>query len=130
MERLEAIEKIKEVLEDMTDSELVAVYNEFADKNHYEHLYDTDEDTVNMFFSGKNAYEVAKIVCENSLDLDNPYIMACDNGDYLTCEDPTDAFEISDLASYIYDNADWLDCDELDEVLTEIAEEDEDYDYL
>jgi hypothetical protein len=130
MERLEAIEKIKEVLEDMTDSELVAVYNEFADKNHYEHLYDTDEDTINSFFSGKSAYEVVKIAYENDLDLDNPYIMACDNGDYLTCEDPTDAFELSDLASYIYDNADWLVCDELDEVLTEIAEEDENYYYL
>jgi hypothetical protein len=130
MERYEGIEKVKEVLEDMTDSELVAVYNEFADKNHYEHLYDTDEDTINSFFSGKSAYEVVKIAYENDLDLDNPYIMACDNGDYLTCEDPTDAFELSDLASYIYDNADWLDCDELDEVLTEIAEEDEDYDYL
>jgi hypothetical protein len=130
MERYEGIEKVKEVLEDMTDSELVAVYNEFADKNHYEHLYDTDEDIVNMFFDGKSAYEVAKIVYENDLDMDDPYIMACDNGDYLTCEDPTDAFELSDLASYIYDEADWLDCDELDEVLTEIAEEDENYYYL
>jgi hypothetical protein len=130
MERLEAIEKIKEVLEDMTDSELVAVYNEFADKNHYEHLYDTDEDTINSFFSGKSAYEVVKIAYENDLDLDNPYIMACDNGDYLTCEDPTDAFELSDLASYIYDEGDWLDNSDLDECLTEIAEEDPNYYYL
>lgn len=129
MERLEAIKKIEAVLKDMYDSELVAVYNEFADKNHYEHLFDTDEDTVNMFFSGKSAYEVAKIVCENDLNMDDPYIMACDNGDYLTCEDPTDAFELSDIASYIYDNADWLDCSELDECLTAIAEEDEDYHY-
>ena len=130
MERLEAIAKIKEVLEDMGDVELAEVYNEFADKNYYEHLYDTDEDTVNMFFSDKSAYEVARIAYENDLDLDNPYIMYCDNGDYLTCEDPTDAFELSDLASYIYDNADWLDSSELDEVLTEISEEDENYYYL
>lgn len=130
MERLEAIAKIKEVLEDMTDSELVAVYNEFADKNHYEHLYSIDEDTINLFFSGKSAYGVAKIVCDNDLDMDDCYIMECDNGDYLTCEDPTDAFELSDLATYIYDNADWLDSSELDEVLTEISEEDEDYYYL
>lgn len=129
MERFKGIEKVKAVLEDMTNSELVEVYNEFADKNHYEHLYSTDEDTVNTFFSGKNAYEVAKIVYENNLNMEDPYIMECDNGDYLTCEDPTDAFEISDLASYIYDNADWLDCDELDEILNEIAEEDEDYHY-
>ncbi len=130
MERYEGIAKVREVLEDMADDELVAVYNEFADKNHYEHLYDTDEDTVNAFFGGKTAYEVAKIAYENDLDMDNPYIMACDNGDYLTCEDPTDAFELSDLASYIYDNGDWLDNSDLDEVLKEIAEEDPNYYYL
>lgn len=130
MERYEGIAKVREVLEDMTDDELVAVYNEFADKNHYEHLYDTDEDTVNAFFGGKTAYEVAKIAYENDLDMDNPYIMGCDNGDIRTCEDPTDLFEISDLASYIYDNGDWLDNSDLDEVLKEIAEEDPDYYYL
>lgn len=130
MERLEAIKRIEAVLEDMTDDELVAVYNEFADKNHYEHLYSIDEDTINSFFSGKSAYEVAKIVCENDLNMDDCYIMECDNGDIRTCEDPTDLFEVSDLATYIYDNADWLDSSELDEVLTEIAEEDEDYYYL
>ncbi len=130
MERLEAIEEIKAVLSDMTDDELVEVYNEFADKNHYGHLYNTDEDTVNALFGGRNAYEVAKIVYENDLNMEDPYIMECDNGDYLTCEDPTDAFELSDLATYIYDNADWLDNSDLDEVLKEIAEEDEDYYYI
>lgn len=130
MERYEGIEKVKEVLKNMTDDELVTVYNEFADKNHYEHLYNTDEDTVNMFFSGKSAYEVVRIAYENDLNMDDPYIIACDNGDYLTCNDPTDAFELSDLASYIYDNADWLDNSDLDECLTEIAEEDPDYHYL
>ena len=130
MERYEGIEKVKEVLKNMTDDELVTVYNEFADKNHYEHLYSVDDETINMMFSDKTPWEVANIVCENDLDMDACYIMACDNGDYLTCNDPTDAFELSDLASYIYDNADWLDNSDLDECLTEIAEEDPDYHYL
>lgn len=130
MERYEGIKKVKEVLANMTDDELVTVYNEFAGKNHYEYLDNTDEDTVNMLFSGKSAYEVARIAYENELDLDNPYIMACEDGNYLTCEDPTEAFDFSDLASYIYDNADWLDNSDLDECLTEIAEEDPDYYYL
>jgi hypothetical protein len=130
MERYDGIEKVKEVLEDMTDSELVAVYNEFADKNHYEHLYSIDEDIINSLFSGKSAFEIIKSAVENDLDLDDCYIMECDNGDIRTCEDPTDLFELSDLASYIYDEGDWLDNSDIDECLTEIAEEDEDYYYL
>lgn len=130
MERLEGIAKVKAVLEDMCDTELVEVYNEFACKNYYEHLYSVDGETINMMFGGKTPWEVANIVCENDLSMDACYIMECDNGDYLTCDDPTDAFELSDLASYIYDEADWLDCSELDEVLTAIAEEDPNYYYL
>jgi hypothetical protein len=130
MERLEAIEKIKEVLEDMGDVELAYVYNEFADKNRYERLYLLDEDGVNLLFSDNTPYEIAKIVYDNDLNMDCLFIMACDNGDYLTCDDPTDAFELSDLASYIYDEGDWLDNSDLDECLTEIAEEDPNYYYL
>ena len=130
MERYEGIEKIKNVLINMSDAELVEVYNEFADTNHWERLYNIDEDVVNTLFSGMSAYEVAEIVYENDLNMEDSYIMECDNGDYLTCEDPTDAFELSDLATYIYDNADCLGDSDLDEVLTEIAEEDSDYYYV
>jgi hypothetical protein len=109
----------------MTDSELVEVYNEFADKNYYEHLHNNDEETVNMLFSGKSPYEIIKIAYENELDTESNYIMQCDSGDYLTCDDPTEAFEVWDIAAYIYDSGLCLHKSEIRDVLEEIEEDEE-----
>jgi len=116
-------EQIEEFLEnELRDSELVSVWNEYCEQNAY---YDDQLQDMSMFDDyvgyGKTATEVLESMSSDFNIRDNYFyynIYGFESTDY-----PEDHIDFDAMAKYIYDNDDALGNDELDEFLHEDDEE-------
>lgn len=99
---------ILEILEDMSDNDLVLLWNEYQDSNSYEEqLYDMSDfeyivDTGDFF----ETYE--KIDHDNFNSCDD-YFYYDRHGWICSTSDPCEVIDLDDLACYIEDNIDDFD---------------------
>lgn len=54
--KLNALEKM--VREELTDGEIVDIYNDYAERNGYDLIYPNDEEVVDMFLSESSPYDI------------------------------------------------------------------------
>lgn len=121
MNKENKIEELKELLENLTENELVDVWNEYCDINSY---YDDkicymdwlDEDLQN-----KTPTQIIDMI-DNDFSLRDNYYKYTIYG-IESFDDASDVVYFDDLANYILDNDEDFDNDEIREFLDELNEE-------
>ena len=121
---MKTIEEIKTFLEEeMTEREIMAIWNEFCEINNYydDYIYDIEE--FDEIMDGENATTIANKIFYGDFNPNHNYF--CFNGyanlkssDYLD-----DLISFYDLATYIYNSEDHFDNDDLADFLNEEDEE-------
>ena len=113
---MKTIEEIKEFLEDMSESDIFYMWNDYNDRNSYDdHIYNMSE--FDEMMSWKTPTEIADLVYRNDFNTNCEYFTW---GVYLNCGDYIDDFvSYDDLAQYIYDNDEDFDNDDLRDFLDE-----------
>ncbi|MBR5272775.1 MAG: hypothetical protein IKU25_05205 [Clostridia bacterium] len=133
---MDKFEKIKDVIEEMDDAELVYIWNEYCDAaNRFDdriermdeitELFDTrDADGVlnmlNRFYFGSDCYN------ENgSANPNRDYFVFNGYGNIESTDFPRDFVDVDELAEYITEHGEDFSVDEIADVLNEDEDEDE-----
>ena len=120
------LDKIKEAIEDLTNSEKVNMWNQYCENNSYYDEY-IEYNDPNSFMCGLEPEEIIRrIDKEGNYSLSDDYCIIDGSGEYVSfdyIDDDSSPFDIDELANYVYNNEDsmgYLDEDEL-----EVEDEDE-----
>ncbi len=119
-------EKLEDFLEEMSDDDVIAMWNNYCDNNRYEDdriWYVSDFDDL---MQGKLPSEVVEELSSN-FSLNDEYMVFTIYGiaSFSYVSDDVCPIYISDLADYILENDDELENDDVRDFLDEYAEEEE-----
>ncbi len=104
---------IEEQIENLGELELIELHNNYCDKYWCEDtIYHIDE--INRLSSHLVPLELLRKF--ENFDLSTEYFYI--DGYYNPCSDYLDAIYIGDIAKYVYDNNDDLNCPELEEIIS------------
>lgn len=113
------LDKIKEAIEDLRESDKVAMWNQYCENNNYWDEY-IEYNNPNDFMCGLEPYDVIRIInTDGEYRLDDDYC-AISGSEYVSfdyVDDGCSPFDIEELAKYVYDNEDamgYLDEDNLE----------------
>jgi hypothetical protein len=132
---MDAYDKVLDVLSDLSEDDLISVWNEYCEKNNYAddtvyYMYDLD-DIYGYGLDGLSITDIINTVRDDFGDFDT----SCDyfgvtmyGYESFDSLDSFSRFDMNDLCRYIVDNEDELGESQLREVLEEIAESEEDED--
>lgn len=124
-------DSVKEYLNNLDDSELVSVHNEYCQNTNSsdDEIYNNDEDFFNTFFEGK-VMEAVRAVSFGEYSYSHDYVVFNGYGNLETFNSPTDKVDIESIASDILDHPENYygieleDCFELNGTWYEGTEED------
>lgn len=110
-------EKIIECLNDTSENDLFDIYNQYADKNHYENYYDMDE--FDEIMGDADPIDIAnKIYYGDFRPCDNYFMFdGCVN--LLSFNYPSEEMNFEEIADYIIRNDEDFGYDEIREILDE-----------
>ena len=118
-------EMIKDLLENMSESKLFTIYNEYLDKTEYcdDRIYDMEE--FDEIMSGLSPWDVATKIFYGDFRPNDNYFRFdgyanLESFDYISNE-----IDFEEIADYIVDNDEDFDNSDIREVLDEDDEEDE-----
>lgn len=123
MEKENKIKELKELLENLTDSELVDVWNEYCDNNRYYDDKINYMDWLDDDLQSKTPTQIIDMIDEDFNTNDKYYKYTIWGIESFS--DINDYIYFDVLANYILDNKDALYNDEIREFLDELNEEEE-----
>lgn len=112
-------DKIKELLEEMSDSELLSVYMEYCDSANIcdGGIYDMDD--FDEIMSGSEPWEIARSCFYGDFRPCDKYFSFNGYGNLISFDYISEHIYIDDIARYIIDNEDALNNDDIQEILDE-----------
>lgn len=121
---MKSLDRIIEVLNDLSDYELIDVHNRYCENNNYMDDYIEYMSEIDCMFSGMSATEFLSKIDFDNFDVNNNYFVYTIYGlvsfDYV--DDDNCPICIDEIASYILNNSDDLECSEIADCLEEIEE--------
>lgn len=115
--------EIIEILEDMSEGELLAIWNEYAIDNGYEAVYDMDE--FNDICESMTADDIACKCFYGDFNPTHAYFTFDGYENFESSDSLSNLIDIDELANYIADNEEDFDNSDLQDYFCEL-EEDED----
>ena len=113
------LDKIKEAIEDLVDSDKASMWNQYCENNSYYDDY-IEYNDPNEFMCGLEPEEIIRrIDKEGNYRLSDRYCAIDNSGEYVSFDyvyDDNSPFNIEELAKYVYDNEDamgYLDEDDI-----------------
>lgn len=115
-------DKIKELLENMSDGELLSVYNEYCDSaNIYDNgVYDMEE--FDEIMSGQDPWEIARSCFYGDFRPCDKYFSFNGYGNLVSFDYISDKISVEEIAEYITENNNALYNDDIQEILDEEEE--------
>lgn len=114
------LDKIKEAIEDLVNSDKVEMWNQYCENNNYWDEY-IEYNDPNILMCGLEPEEIIRrIDKEGNYSLNDSYCTIDNSGEYVSfyyVEDDNSPFDIEELAEYVYNNEDamgYLDEDDLE----------------
>ena len=118
-------EKVKSVLENLSDSELLDIWNEYCRQNGYDDCEILDMYMFDEFYNGLKPSEILNKV-NSDFDINDDYfVCGCYGCESFNMCDVIDHIYIDDLARHIVNNNETFDNAELEELIEEDENEDE-----
>lgn len=115
-------EEIIILLNGMLDSQLVTLYNEYADNNNYERVERVDN--ADEVFCGMNPMQIIESLGDDFNNYEE-FMKQDGYGYFVTTNDATDWIDIDELADYIIDYENSLGCDAIQDILNEDESEED-----
>ena len=117
-------DKILKVLEEeVSDSDILQAYNQYARDNVYEELFPMSE--LDEFIGDKSYREVKDMMDDDFNENDDYFYISNSTGYYTSTSDIYDVVDLSDLARYMSDNEDACGISEVEDIIDGITETDE-----
>lgn len=122
MERIDILEGMEEIVRSMHDYDIVAVHNDYCQRNNYmdDYIYNMEE--FDDLFYGLSPLEVAEKIYGEDFNPNDSYFIETIYG-VESFDDPEDHAWIVEIAEYCYDHDEDFGMDEIRDYLDEIAEE-------
>ena len=120
------IEKIKEAITDLTNDEMVALWNDYCEANNYYDDYIEYNDIDELLY-GLKPSEVLNRIDKDKYDQDDKYCSIGGWGEYVSfdyVDDNGSPFDLESLAQWIYENEDacgYLDEDDISDCFDAIS---------
>ncbi len=111
-------ERIKDVIDDMLEADLVWLWNRYCDKVNYVDDIIEPMSLLNDFMYGMTATEIFEKLRENDFDINEEWFKV-DMWGYESTDDVSDWIDTDEMIDYIIDNEDWLENSDIREVLDE-----------
>ena len=94
---------VKETLEGMTAEQILPLWNEYCDENHYKEILEYDEFTLSDFISGMKEFEIAKMIIRGTFKPDSEYFTVDGKGNFLgmTEREALEEIDYNSLADFI-----------------------------
>lgn len=120
-------EKLYDILNDMSDDDIVMVWNRYCDNNNYYDEMIEFMDFLDDFFCDMSATEILEHI-DRDFDVTDEYFRStyC----FESFNDPYDAVDVDYLVDYILDSEETLGSDELVEFFEEVEEQNDRYEEL
>lgn len=118
-------EMIKDLLENMSESQLYIIANEYFDKTEYydDRIYDIDE--FDEIMSGMSPWDIAAKVFYGDFRPNDNYFKFDGYANLQSFDYISDEVDLEEIADYIVDNDEDFDNSDIREILDEENEEDE-----
>ena len=118
-------EMIKDLLENMSESQLYIIVNEYFDKTNYydDRIYDMDE--FDEIMSGMSPSEIATKIFYGDFRPNDNYFKFNGYANLESFDYISDEVDLEEIADYIVDNDEDFDNSDIREILDEENEEDE-----
>ena len=118
-------EMIKDLLENMSESQLYTIVNEYFDKTNYydDRIYDMDE--FDEIMSGMSPSDIALKIFYGDFRPNDHYFKFDGCANFQSFDYISDEVDLEEIADYIVDNDEDFDNSDIREILDEENEEDE-----
>ena len=118
-------EMIKDLLENMSESQLYIIVNEYSDKTNYydDRIYDMDE--FDEIMSGMSPSDIATKIFYGDFRPNDNYFKFDGYANLESFDYISDEVDLEEIADYIVDNDEDFDNSDIREILDEENEEDE-----
>lgn len=126
MNKENKIEELKEILKNLTENEIVNIWNEYCESNYYYDDRIEFMDDFDCLFEGKTPTEILEQVDSSFCICDNYFKFGIYGAE--SFDNPDDYIDYDDLANYILNNDEDFDNDEIQEFLDENNNEDDEED--
>lgn len=112
-------EDILEILQELDDETLRAVWNEYCDEDNMfdDHIYENDE--FNEIFQNRSPEDIAQVICNGDFSINDEYFTFDGYGNLESSSNVNNLIYIEDLANFILRNDETFNIDELGELLEE-----------
>ena len=107
--------RVREVVEDMDEVDLVWIWNRYCDKVNYVDDIIEPMTLLDDFMYGMTATEIFEKLRENDFDINEEWFKV-DMWGYESTDDVSDWIDTDEMIDYIVDHEDWLENYELKEV--------------
>ena len=116
---------IKDLLENMSESKLFTIYNEYLDKTEYydDRIYDMEE--FDEIMSGMSPSDIALKIFYGDFRPNDHYFKFDGCANFQSFDYISDEVDLEEIADYIVDNDEDFDNSDIREILDEENEEDE-----
>lgn len=117
------LESIKRIVCDWSDTDIISAWNDYADRNKYEHIYSMSE--FDEVFGNKSPLEVARACYYGHFNISDEWFEYNGHGNINTFSYMSDSqnYDLDSLVRYMADNGDLGDVEvDRDELLSEFAE--------
>lgn len=94
---------VLEQLKDLSEGDLMQCYNQYAENNSYEQVYNNDEDFFSMCY-GTNTMDAVRAVCFGEYEYHHNFVILDGAANLESSNYVADLIDLDDLASYIEDN--------------------------
>lgn len=113
------LDKIKEAIEDLSESDKVAMWNRYCENNNYWDERIEYNNPNDLMYGLEPEEVIRRIDKEGNYSLSDDYCVIDSSGEYVSfdhVDDDNSPFDIDELANYVYDNEDamgYLDEDDI-----------------
>lgn len=108
-------EQIKEYLKGLSDSELLSIYNDYADASRYEQVFTMDE--FDEICENMDASDIARRIYHGDFNPNDEYFMFNGYANFISTDDLADFIDFDDLADYCIRNDEDFDDQEIRDTL-------------
>lgn len=118
---------VTDTIDNMSDSEMINLWNEFCDDNCYydDRIEYFDEGVFNDLMAGKTPYEIYQIIDNSDISFFDDYYRY-DGYELNTFSDVYDSIDIDNLVEWVIEEENDLCNSDIDELYSKLNDEDED----
>lgn len=120
---------VTDTIDNMSDSEMINLWNEYCDDNRYydDRIEYFDEGVFNDLMAGKTPYEIYQIIDNSDISFFDDYYRY-DGYELNTFSDVYDSIDIDNLVEWVIEEENDLCNSDIDELYNKLNDEDEDED--